>query len=105
MKKSILSATLITALLMTSSCFAGARTPVTGFLYSDVKGGESATISTGGRIGISKCVSYLGLIGLGDCSIEAAKRSGQIKRVSSVDYHTKNILGLYAETTTIVNGK
>lgn len=104
MKKTILHSILCGLMIFCSSCAMG-RSPVSGFIYSDVKGPDHATISTGGRIGISKCVSYLGLVALGDCSVEAAKRSGQIKRVASVDYHTWSVLGIYTETTTIVNGK
>lgn len=86
-------------------CAAG-MTPVTGFVYSEVSGPLNATnASSSARIGTSTCKSILGWFATGDCSIQAAKKNGNISTVSSVDYKTKNILGLYAEVTTTVQGQ
>jgi hypothetical protein len=93
---------LLTAL---SGCAAG-MAPVTGFVYSEVSGPLAVTnASASSRTGTSQCKSILGWIALGDCSIQAAKQNGNITTVSSVDYKTKSILGLYAEVTTTVKGQ
>ena len=84
---------------------AAAIQPVTGMLFSDVKGGMAATSNSSySKVGTAMAVSYLGLIGQGDASIDTACKKAGIKRIHHVDYHTKNILGLYAEHTVYVYG-
>jgi hypothetical protein len=46
----------------------------------------------------------LGWIGTGDASAATAAKNGGISKISSVDYHTKSILGLWAESCTKVSG-
>jgi len=41
----------------------------------------------------------------GDCSIKAAMTNGGIKKIHHVDYKVKSILGIVAETTTLVYGE
>jgi len=48
--------------------------------------------------------SYLGVIALGDTSIDAAKRSGHVTDVIMVDYRVDGLLGIYARFCTIVHG-
>ncbi len=80
--------------------------PVTGSLYSDVKGPLGATSNSGAsKVGKATAVSYLGAIAMGDCSIDAAMKDGKITKIHHVDYETKAILGLYAETTVKVYGQ
>ncbi len=82
------------------------RAPVTGFWYTDTHSAVAATSNqAGNRVGESCATSILGLIGNGDASIEAARRNGGITMISSVDDHTKSILGIYAEYCTIVRGR
>lgn len=104
MKKLITGSLIATAMLF-SSCAIGI-TPVSGFLYTEVQGPLAATNATGtSRVGRATCQSILGAIARGDCSVSAAKKDGGITTVSSVDHKTTNILGLYAEVTTIVRGR
>lgn len=84
---------------------AAAIQPATGFVYSDIKGAMTATDNSGfSKVGTSKCTSILGIVATGDASIDAAARSAGISRIHHVDYHTKNILGIYAEHTVYVYG-
>lgn len=100
--------TIALSLFLTMNLFgcAAGMTPVTGFIYSEVSGPLTATnSSSSARTGTSTCKSILGWFATGDCSIQAAKANGNISTISSVDYKTKNILGLYAEVTTTVQGQ
>lgn len=57
------------------------------------------------KTGTAMASSILGIVATGDASIEAAAKDGGITRIHHVDHHSKNILGLYAEFTTIVYGE
>ena len=50
-------------------------------------------------------MSILGLVAVGDCSVEAAAKEGKINKVSTVDYKNMSILGLYTEVKVIVTGE
>jgi len=100
----VLSAAVSLALL--SGCAGTGNTPVYGFLYTDAKGPLLVTNSTASsKVGEATCTSILGLIGTGDCSIEAAAKAGGITEVSTIDTKVNNILGVYATSTTIVRGR
>jgi len=66
-----------------------------------------AVTSNGGasKVGIAQCKSYLALIAQGDCSLEAAKKNGNITQVSHVDWKAKNILGVIGEYELTVYGE
>ena len=49
--------------------------------------------------------SYLSFIAVGDASIEAAKLSAGISKVSTIDYRVENVLGLYGSYCTVVTGE
>lgn len=83
-----------------------AQSPVTGFLYTGVKGPVTATGATGySQTGTSSCYSLLGLVGIGDASIQAAATKGNITTISHVDHQTTSLLGIFAKYTTIVYGE
>lgn len=95
----------ITALISLSGC-ALAMSPVTGFLYSDVKHPGFSVPGVGGPDHGEACASsILGIVANGDASIETAKKNGGIVQVTSVDYKTSNILLVYSKYCTIVYGK
>jgi hypothetical protein len=95
---------LLCAALITG-CAAG-MSPVTGFLFSDVKGPAGATSNAGSaKTGTTECTSILGLVGTGDCSIETAAKHGKITKIHHVDYHTTSILGIYAKVEVTVYGE
>ena len=58
----------------------------------------------GPKTGQAKCLSILGIVATGDCSIDAAAKNGNISEIKSVDVKTFSILGLFSEETTIVTG-
>ena len=89
-----------------AGCAAMAMQPVTGFIYSDVKGPLTATDNTvSSKVGTAVCTSILGLVAQGDASIETAAKNGGITKISHVDYHSTNILGIYATFTVTVYGE
>lgn len=78
-----------------------------GGLYTATKLPGIAT-SNGGtstKTGEAQCTSVLGLVAFGDCSIATAKKNGGIKKVYSVDWDAKNILGIYGTYKVIVKGE
>ena len=87
---------------------AGVMSPVSGALYMSVKGPLAISPQPGmSKTGTASASSILGLIAMGDASIEAAAKAGgitKIHNVTHVDVETMNILGLYVEYTTVVYG-
>lgn len=84
-----------------------ARTPVSYALFADVS--SNMQVNPGDipdtlQVGEAKAMGVIGIT-VGDCSIEAARKAGGIKKIYYVDYHTRGILGLWAETTTKVYGE
>ena len=95
----------ISSLLMLSGCAVGTA-PVVGTLFTNVKAPITATNNPkGSKTGEAKCMSILGLIAVGDCSVEAAAKEGKINKVSTVDYKNKSIFGIYTEIKVIVTGE
>ncbi len=93
------------ALLISYGC-AMVGTPLTGALYTGVKGPIDAEGSgEATKEGKACAKNILGIIAAGDASIDAAKQAGEIKEVLSVDYKATSILGLYASFCTIVKGR
>lgn len=88
---------------------AGCASPIPmGTLYTDVKLPVSATanVDTSNlKVGRSMCKSYVGLVTVGDASIEAAKKNGGIKKVVVVDWKAKSTLGVVGEYECIVYGE
>jgi len=104
MKKYVLITAVVFAFMSLMSC-AMVMSPAMGTLYTDVKAPLAVTSeSNSSKTGRAECVSILGIVANGDCSIDAAMRDGKITKVSHVDYQSKNILGVYAAMTTIVYG-
>jgi hypothetical protein len=95
---------VVCAVFMLTAC--ATIIPIGG-LYTDAKLPGIATSNSGAssKIGKAQCTSVLGLIAFGDCSIAAAKKNGCIKKVYSVDWDAKNILGIYGTYNVIVTGE
>ncbi len=93
--------------LFVAGCFVTgcATTYPIGTIYTEVKLPVTATGESGGKkMGEAECISYLSMIATGDCSIEAAKKKGNITKVTSVDWSVKNILGVIGNYKVIVYG-
>ncbi|MGD0016058.1 MAG: TRL-like family protein [Verrucomicrobiia bacterium] len=80
-------------------------TPMNGSLYTDMKGpvamGDASHMP---KTGTATATAIIG-IATGDASIETAMKNGGITKVHHVDTQVKNILGVYAEYTTVVYGE
>ncbi|MBR5522568.1 MAG: TRL-like family protein [Akkermansia sp.] len=100
MKKTIASVALAVSALALCSCGA----PQIGLAYTEITAPLTATTGTGSKVGTATSTTYLGLVAMGDASVEAAKRNGGISSVSSVDVKIDSILGLYTTYTTTVRG-
>jgi len=96
---------LVVSAFVLSGC-AMVMTPAMGAIYTDVKAPLAATSNPQSlKSGTAHCASYLGLIALGDASIEAAAKSAGITKIHHVDYKSMSILGLYGKLTVTVYGE
>ncbi len=68
-------------------------------------GGVSNPTVTSPKKGEACAMSILGLVAVGDASIEGAKKDGGITKVATVDHSTLNILYLYGQYCTVVHGE
>ena len=99
-------AILVLACLLTG-CSAAVGGHAMGILYTDIAGPLEAGAQNvqDMKQGKATCTSYLGMVAMGDCSIEAAMENGGITRVHHIDYTNYSILGIIAEFTTVVYGE
>ncbi|MFN9690734.1 MAG: TRL domain-containing protein [Vampirovibrionales bacterium] len=93
MKKLALLALLAFA-VMGSINLTSSADGVYGFIYTNatVPGGGSGSVTTP-KVGHASCVSYFGIVALGDCSIQTAAKQGKINNLSHYDTEIVNILG------------
>lgn len=91
--------------LLLTSC-AVVKSPVTGFVITQVKGPVTATSNSNStKVGTSYVVSVLGLFSNGDASIETACKSGGITKIHHIDYESKSVLGIFATYKIYVYGE
>ncbi len=96
------------AMLATTGCLRAPFEPPMGNAFSDIKAPldvELDNTKVGSKTGEAFSESFLGLVAIGDSSLQAAAKEGKIKKVYHADYHYFNILGIYQKTTVIVNGE
>ena len=97
----------ILRLLLLSGMLTSCASPhMTGIIYTSSKGNVTTTLARGGvsKTGESCTVNYLGLVTVGDASIEAARKNAGIKKIAYIDSAYTNILGLYQKYCTLVRG-
>ncbi|ABZ95794.1 Conserved hypothetical protein [Leptospira biflexa serovar Patoc strain 'Patoc 1 (Ames)'] len=75
-----------------------------GLLYENQRISLMETGNSATKEGFSCAKSYLGLIALGDASIETAQKQGNIKEITSIELETYNFLGIYAKLCTVTKG-
>jgi hypothetical protein len=75
-----------------------------GGLYTDVSGAGGVTSNPAGSKMGQASSSGIVFVATGDSSIKAAAANGGITKISHVDYHVTNVLGLYNKTTVTVYG-
>lgn len=99
-------AALALAAMFLPSCAMIATSVGGATLYTDVKDGVTATSNPlGTKVGTSKASNILGVVAMGDASIQTAANSAGIKRISHVDVQKKNLLGLFSSCTIYVYGE
>jgi hypothetical protein len=103
----ILSLAILAMLL--SGCVTSS--PVVGGLYT---GTTHSGVGTGGivdnkvkadKVGTSICTSILGMFAYGDCSVDAAKKNGNISDVNSVSHDSTRYFLFFSSYSTIVKGE
>ena len=97
-----LLALAVVAFLLPGCGFAG----LYGGLYTDINlplGISSNTV--GSKVGTSEAIGVLGLVAIGDASINEAAKNGGVSKISHVDQQVYSILGLFGRYTTYVYGE
>lgn len=75
-------------------------------MYTDVQEGAMVTSNhLGSKVGRATAKNILGIAVTGDASINTAAKSAGITKISHVDRHVKNILGIMGSTEIIVYGE
>ena len=107
MFKTFLFAAVALSLIGLSLGCSYARAPASYMLYADVSSGQlvnAGELPESPKVGEATAQSIIGIT-TGDCSIDAAVKNGGITKINWVDYHSKGILGVWAQTTTKVYGE
>ena len=74
------------AAMMLAGCV---KSPLVGGIYTDVKDGLAVTGNAGSsKVGTAEAKGYVGVVALGDASIQAAAREAGITRIHHVDYQS-----------------
>lgn len=99
---------MVFALVCGAACFTGCigvMSPLTGGIYSDVRGGMAVGSAAGSsKVGEATATGIVG-VALGDASIETAMKNGGITKVHHVDMKVMSILMVYVKYTTTVYGE
>ncbi len=104
--KKLFIALVVCAMICLSGCCAMVTTPVSGFIYSNVKSPISVTGNgEASKSGSATVTSILGWFATGDASINAAAKAGGITKIHHVDAHAESILGIVARYTVTVYGE
>jgi len=104
MKKLAALLGLAAGMAMVSGCAIAGPGIVQGGLYSGYTLGSSVGPGTGNKTGEACAMSILGIVAIGDGSIDAAKKDGGITQVASVDHKAFSVLGIYGNVCTVVTG-
>ena len=81
------------------------KSPIVGGLYTDIKDGMAVTGNAGSsKVGTAEAKGYVGVVAMGDASIQAAAREAGITRIHHVDYQSKSYVGVYNIYTIVVYG-
>lgn len=81
-----------------------------GFVYTQVKDpaqGLAVAVEpcSATKVGQSTATGVMGMVAVGDASVEAAMKNGGITKVHHVDHEVLSVLGLFVTSTTIVKGE
>ena len=92
----------VAAIVPLTGCFSVAM-PAMGQVFADVKWDGHGSGAIGAKTGTACAKSFFGFFSTGDASIQAAAANGGIKSVTTVDHHSKNLIGI-GDYCTIVRG-
>lgn len=101
MKKTLV--TLVIAGLSMVNCVSPGFGP-SGSIFTSTKMGVYGNQVGGSKMGEACTMTILGLIAVGDGSVEAAAQNGNIKKVNTIDLNGFSVLGLFANLCTVVKG-
>jgi len=104
MKRMLMLLAVAAGLSTLSGCATVGPGLVVGSIYSGYTLGSATGAGTGTKVGEACAMSILGVVALGDGSIDAAKSAGGISQVASVDHKIFSILGVYGTACTVVHG-
>lgn len=105
MRKVIFTVAAVAAMAFTS-CSTITTQAGMGVLYTGVEEGQMVTSNQlGTKVGTSNSIGVLGLVAIGDASIQTAANSAGIKKISHVDAKKTSILGLFAKYELLVYGE
>ncbi|RJP76149.1 MAG: TRL-like protein family [Candidatus Zixiibacteriota bacterium] len=107
MRTTLILIILSSALLLSGCAVAlGPQVGTFGVLYTGISGPVAATSMTDvyTKGGSATYVNVLGLVAVGNASIEKAMRNGGITKIHHVDYATTGVLGLFSTTKVMVYG-
>lgn len=77
-----------------------------GSFYTDVKlPMESGDSTACPKTGVAEAKSFLSLFAIGDASLQAAAKNGNISKINTVDWDAENILGIIGKYKTTVCGE
>ena len=94
------------SLLALASCSTVTTGAGMGVLFTGVTEGQIATSNpVGTKVGESSSIGVLGLVAVGDASIQNAAKQAGITKVSHVDVKKTSVLGLFASYKTLVYGE
>lgn len=103
-KLKLLGLVIVSSMLL-SSC-AVVSTPLTGFVYTDLKTPLAVTDNEGSsKVGKAEATSILGIVATGDASIDAAAKSAGITKIHHVDVQATSVLGIFAKYEIFVYGE
>lgn len=103
MKKVFLVSVLASSLVLFSSCGA---VGLVGAIYTGVTTPVAVTSNeVGNKVGTSSGISILGLVAVGQGSIDRAAKQAGITKISHVDVKTTSVLGIYSQSKYFVYGE
>ncbi len=105
MKTTLFAAALALVALNGCAMVQGGNAHAMGTIYSDYKSPGNIGAAAAGKTGEACINSILGVVALGDASLEAAKKAGGITQIAHVDHEQFSVLGVYATSCTIVHGQ
>ena len=104
MKKFLTVTALFTMAVILTSCGAFVDSPVVGSIYTDVKYPVAVTSNSNAtKVGSSKLTSILGIIAIGDASIDKAAKNAELLKF--IMMHIQLIFQVLLLTTDFVYGE